>query len=62
MSLKNKLFKASRTLNKISRTIGDVETIASGDPKKITKRFANRAKNKALYSITNKIKNKTDIK
>lgn len=55
MSLKNKLFKASRVLGKASSVIADVEAVSSMDKKRITKRLKRKIKNKTVFSIAKKI-------
>lgn len=61
MKLRTMLYNASRSLSKASSILGDIETIATGDPKKISKRFINKTKNKVIYKTTRKISRKTNI-
>lgn len=49
--LSNNLYRLSRISGKASSKIKDVETLISGDPKKITK----RAKRKTIGKVMNKI-------
>ena len=58
MKLRKMLYNTSRNLNKVASFLGDVEAIASGNPKKIVKRTRNKATSKTVYKIANKI-NKT---
>lgn len=60
MKLTSMLYKMSRTLGKTASTIKDIETIATGDPEKIAKRFIkkeiNKKGNEIIRSITRKVK------
>lgn len=62
MSLKNNLYSISRILNKTAGILNDIETIATGNPKKIAKRAINKSKNKLIYKTANKISRKTNKK
>ena len=58
MTLKNDLYKISRWFGKASSTLNDIETLATGDPKKIAKRIAR----KELYKTSNKVTRKISKK
>lgn len=52
------LYDISRTAGKTATRMNDVNTILSGNPKKIAKRFARKAVNKTLFKTANKVSNK----
>jgi hypothetical protein len=52
------LYGISRATGKAATRMNDVETILSGNPKKIVKRFAKKAINKTAFKTANKISNK----
>ena len=58
MSIKNSLYDLSRILNKSASIINDIETLASGDTRRIKRRVKSKAKNKLVYGTANKISKK----
>lgn len=58
MSLKNTLYKMSRMFGKAASTVNDVETVMTGNPEKIAKRFARKLVGKTAYKTANKINRK----
>lgn len=58
MKLRNFLYNTSKKMDKISNWLGDIESISSGNPKKIAKHFVNKAKRKTIYKTANKISRK----
>lgn len=58
MSIKNSLYDLSRILNKSASIINDIETLASGDTRRITRRVKSKAKNKLVYGAANKVSKK----
>lgn len=56
--LSSLLYKLSRSIGKTSGILNDVETLLTGDPKKISKRLVRKSVNKTAYKITKKITNK----
>lgn len=48
-----KLYKTSRKIGKIASVTNDIETLLSGDIKKICKRIKNKAVNKMFYKMKN---------
>ena len=58
MSIKNSLYDLSRILNKSASIINDIETLASGDTRRIKRRVKSKAKNKLVYGVANKVSKK----
>lgn len=58
MKISSKLYKISRLFGKASSTVNDIETIMTGDPKKITKRIVRKKVNKEANKAARKINNK----
>lgn len=56
--LTSELYKLSRSINKTASTLNDIETLASGNPKKIMKRAKRKTVRKTLNKISRKIINK----
>lgn len=56
--LTSDLYKLSRKLGKTASIINDIETLASGNPKKILKRSKKKTVGKALNKLNRKIINK----
>ena len=56
--VKKALYSTSRNTAKACSIISDVEAVASLNPKKMLKRFGNKAKNKIVYGVARKIQNK----
>lgn len=56
--LTNNLYTCSRKLGKLASAINDLETLASGDPKKIIKRAKKKKAGKVLNKVNRKIINK----
>ena len=54
MKLTDLLFNAARACGKLASTLYDVEVIASGNPKRIGKRFVKKAVRKKVYKGLNK--------
>lgn len=52
------LYKVARKINRAATVMNDVETIATGNPKKIAKRFARKATYKASHGGANKLARK----
>ena len=52
------LYKLARKIGKAATMTNDAKTIASGDPKKIAKRFARKAAYKASHGGANKMARK----
>lgn len=55
MRISSLLYKATRSLGKAASRANDIETLMTGDPKKIAKRAARKAANKSVYGIAGKI-------
>lgn len=53
--ISSNLYNVSRAINKIASTVNDVETIVTGNPKKIMKRAKKKTVGKALNKITRSI-------
>ena len=49
------LYKAARLLNKIASIVNDVETVSTGDTKKIAKRAKRKVAGKSLNKVNRKI-------
>ena len=58
MSIKNSLYDLSRILNKSASIINDIETLTSGDTRRIKRRVKSKAKNKLVYGVENKVSKK----
>jgi hypothetical protein len=58
MKISSLLYSLARGIGKTASTLNDVETVLSGDPKKIVKRVARKATWKASNKITRKFTNK----
>lgn len=58
MKLRNLLYTTARKMEQTANILGDVEVLVSGSPKKMAKRFSNKAKNKVIYKTANKVSNK----
>lgn len=56
--LSSKLYKASRSISKAASVLNDIETLASGDPKKVIRRAKRKKTGKILNKINRKIINK----
>jgi len=54
MKLTDILFKAARACGKLASLSYDAEVIASGDPKRIMKRYTKKAIRKGVYKNLNK--------
>ena len=52
------LYNTSRAINKVASTVNDIETLASGNPKKIIKRAKRKTVGKMLNKVNKKILNK----
>lgn len=52
------LYDVSRAAGKTASRMNDINTILSGNPKKIAKRFARKAVNKTAFKAANKVNNK----
>ncbi|PTY92975.1 hypothetical protein [Heyndrickxia sporothermodurans] len=55
MKLSNGLYKLARKIGKAATVSNDIETLMSGDPKKIAKRAARKAIWKTNNRVTRKI-------
>lgn len=53
----NNLYNFSRTTRQLASKLNDVNTILSGDSKKIKRRIKNKAKGRVVSKINNKIMN-----
>lgn len=53
----NNLYNFSRTTRQLASKLNDINTILSGDSKKIKRRIKNKAKGKVVSKINNKIMN-----
>lgn len=58
MRLSSWLYKAARGFGKAASRVGDVETIMTGDPKKIAKRAARKAVNKTVNQAARAVNKK----
>lgn len=58
MRLKKILYTTASILNFTASRISDYEAITSGKPKRVFKRFSNKAKNKLIYKIANEVSRK----
>ena len=56
--VKKALYSTSRSTAKASSVLSDIEAVASLNPKKMLKRFGNKAKNKLVYGVARKVQNK----
>lgn len=52
------MYDISRAAGKTATRMNDVNTLMSGNPKKIAKHFARKAVNKTVFKTANKISNK----
>lgn len=53
--ISSNLYNISRTINKLASTMNDIETVATGNPKKIMKRAKKKTIGKTLNKITRSI-------
>lgn len=53
--LTNMLYNTSRNINKIASTVNDIETLLTGNPKKIVKRAKRKTVGKTLNKINRSI-------
>lgn len=53
--ISSNLYNISRTINKLASTMNDIETVATGNPKKIMKRAKKKTVGKALNKVTRAI-------
>ena len=51
----SKLYNASRKIGKAASILNDIETLATGNPKKITKRLKRKIGNKIFNKIRRKV-------
>lgn len=56
--LKTGLYKATRKLGKVASVVNDIETIATGNPKKIFKRIKRKTIGKTINKVNQKIMRK----
>lgn len=56
--ISTKFYNVSRVINRVASVMNDVETIATGNPKKIIKRAKKKAVGKTLNKISRNILNK----
>jgi hypothetical protein len=52
------MYNISRTTGRAAAKMRDIDTILSGNPKKIAKRFARKTINKMAFKTANKVSNK----
>lgn len=53
----NNLYDFSRTTRQLASKLNDINTILSGDSKKVKRRIKNKAKGRVISKINNKIMN-----
>lgn len=58
MKIRSFLYDTADKMQKVAGIIGDVETLLSGNPKKIVRRIGNKSKNKIIYRTANNISRK----